>query len=124
VPVDVPEPVIRTMCDALREALNNVARHAGTGEAWVTTDWHEGVLEMRVVDRGAGFDPTRATSGFGLRRSVTDRMREIGGELELFSEPGHGTSLELRWTRPDQAVADGAGSNSKVAEAAGADHPG
>jgi signal transduction histidine kinase len=102
VPPEVPDPVVRAMCDALREALNNVARHAGTGEAWVTTDWRDGTLEVRIVDRGVGFVPAETTSGFGLRRSIAGRMREVGAELHIFSEPDHGACVELKWTRPDQ----------------------
>ncbi|AVT29933.1 MULTISPECIES: sensor histidine kinase [unclassified Plantactinospora] len=97
VPTQPPRHVVRAVCDAAREALNNVARHAGTGEAWVTVDCYEGVLGVRIVDRGVGFDTEAADGGFGLRRSIAERMTEVGGELQLFSEPGHGTSVELLW---------------------------
>ncbi|MDW5325397.1 sensor histidine kinase [Plantactinospora sp. KLBMP9567] len=97
VPSQPPRHVVRAVCDAAREALNNVARHAGTGEAWVTVDWYDGVLGVRVVDRGVGFDTDCVSGGFGLHRSIAERMTEVGGELRLFSEPGHGTSVELLW---------------------------
>ncbi|MEQ4302604.1 ATP-binding protein [Plantactinospora sp. B6F1] len=107
VPAQPPRHVVQAICDAAREALNNVARHAGTGEAWLTVDWHDEVLGVRVVDRGVGFDTTATGAGFGLRRSIVDRMAEIGGEVRLFSEPGHGTSVELLWSVPPPAAADG-----------------
>ncbi|MEE6259229.1 sensor histidine kinase [Plantactinospora sonchi] len=98
IPGRLPRHVVEAIRDATREALNNVARHAGTREAWLTVDWHDDVLAVRVVDRGVGFDSERAGPGFGLRRSIEGRIREIGGELRLFSEPGHGTCVELFWS--------------------------
>ncbi|MFY1674866.1 sensor histidine kinase [Plantactinospora sp. WMMB334] len=109
VPTQPPRHVVRAICDATREALNNVARHAGTGEAWLTVEWHDGVLAVRVVDRGVGFDTDTDTDtgGFGLRRSIAERMAEVGGDLHLFSEPGHGTSVELFWpASPSSEVAE------------------
>ncbi|GAB3968113.1 sensor histidine kinase [Plantactinospora veratri] len=68
VPTQPPRHVVRAVCDAAREALNNVARHAGTGEAWVTVDHYEGVLGVRVVDRGSGSTPRPpAVSGYAAR---------------------------------------------------------
>ncbi|GLW33322.1 hypothetical protein Areg01_62600 [Actinoplanes regularis] len=48
-----------------------------------------------MVDRGCGFDPDLTGYGFGLRHSIGERMREVGGELLVFSMPGEGTSVEL-----------------------------
>lgn len=96
-PDAIPDRVVDGIGDATREALNNVARHAGTGRAWVTTDWTDGTLTVRIVDRGRGFTPDRTTSGSGLRRSIKQRMREAGGYVQVFSEPGEGTCVELVW---------------------------
>lgn len=137
VPAQVPRHVVEAIRDATREALNNVARHAGTREAWLTVDWHDEVLAVRVVDRGAGFDSERAGPGFGLRRSIEGRIREIGGELRLFSEPGQGTCVELLWSEhgpqgidPDPAFDEpavsprsGVGSGSGVEPRSGAGSP-
>lgn len=97
VPGDLPQRVVDAICDATREALNNVARHAETDEAWVSTTWSDGRLTVSVVDRGRGFDTSQAPRGFGLRRSVTERMTEIGGTARVFSLPGEGSSVELFW---------------------------
>ncbi|MFF5177229.1 sensor histidine kinase [Micromonospora sp. NPDC000316] len=96
-PDAIPDRVVDGIGDATREALNNVALHAATGRAWVTTDWTDRTLTVRIVDRGRGFTPDRATSGSGLRRSVKQRMREAGGFAQVFSEPGDGTCVELMW---------------------------
>ena len=61
---DIPVPVAGAIVHATREALANVAAHAGTGEAWVTITMDPGTLgpgtlDVTVRDAGAGFDPAR-----------------------------------------------------------------
>ncbi|GAB3855114.1 hypothetical protein GCM10029963_49200 [Micromonospora andamanensis] len=96
-PDEIPDRVLDGIGDATGEALNNVARHAGTERAWVSTDWTDRTLTVRIVDRGLGFTPDRVTSGSGLRRSIKQRMREAGGSAQVFSDPGEGTCVELVW---------------------------
>nr|WP_146166743.1 ATP-binding protein [Streptosporangium nondiastaticum] len=96
----VPPEAAAAMGDAVREALNNVRRHAGTGHAYLTAtgdpDGHGGVV-VTVVDRGPGFDPDRYEPGLGLRLSVHDRMAEVGGRASVDTAPGEGVRVELRW---------------------------
>ncbi|MDF2708919.1 MAG: liaS2 [Nonomuraea muscovyensis] len=100
-PEDLPADVAATMAEAGAEALNNVARHSGEREAWLTAVAVDGVVTVRVVDRGRGFDPGRVEPGYGLRSSVVGRMREIGGSAQIIAAPGEGVCVELRW--PDRA---------------------
>ncbi|MEE1940880.1 ATP-binding protein [Streptomyces sp. TRM 70361] len=95
----VPPDVATAFGDAVREALNNVLRHSGTGRAYLTAAGDDGHLLVTVVDRGAGFDPAATTggTGLGLRSSIHARMRGTGGAAEVDSEPGEGTRVELRW---------------------------
>ncbi|ASO20052.1 signal transduction histidine kinase [Actinoalloteichus hoggarensis] len=104
-PAHLPRHVVDAVADACREGLNNVARHARSSEAWVTVDWEDAELVVRIVDRGIGFDPDVTPRGLGLGRSVIDRMREVGGRVELFSLSGEGTCLELSWRQAIPAVA-------------------
>lgn len=96
-PEDLPADVGVAMAEAVAEALNNVARHSGEREAWLTAVAVEGVVTVRVVDRGRGFDPGAVESGYGLRSSVIGRMREAGGDAEIITAPGDGVCVELRW---------------------------
>lgn len=107
----IPAHVGEVVADACREALNNVIRHAGTSEAWLTATVVDQTLTVRVADRGAGFDAARVPEGFGLRRSIGERMRDIGGRVSVFSMPRHGTCVELSWRSPAEAAAN-AGSAS------------
>jgi two-component system sensor histidine kinase UhpB len=86
-----------------QEALTNVARHAGATVVEVELGSHDGTAELRVRDDGAGFDPgviARAGSegpgvGLGLG-GMAERARLVGGELDVRSAPGGGTSVTLR----------------------------
>jgi signal transduction histidine kinase len=109
-----PAPVIRAISGAVREALSNVAAHAGTGEAWVTVQYlaldedAEVPCRLRVVvrDRGAGFDRARVdTARLGLRRSIAERTAECGGQASVWSVPGQGTEVSLSWPAPGLPVA-------------------
>jgi signal transduction histidine kinase len=108
----VPARVIMAISSATREALSNVAAHAGTGEAWVRVrltapegDGHAGVpcrLQVIVRDAGLGFDLARVDRArLGLRRSIAERAADCGGQASIWSEPGQGTVVCLSW--PAQA---------------------
>jgi signal transduction histidine kinase len=82
----------------LREALSNLARHAGASRAEVTVDVSEdGILSVVVTDDGTGIPPQGHRSGL---RNLADRAARLGGELRLGpADPGAerpGTRLEWR----------------------------
>jgi signal transduction histidine kinase len=82
----------------LREALSNVARHAGATRADVTVDiGDDGFLTVTVTDNGTGIPPGPRRSGL---RNLADRAAKLGGELRLDpaepADPRPGTRLEWR----------------------------
>jgi len=115
----VPAQVARAMAHAVREALVNVASHAGTGEAWIEVLLaEEGGLRVTVRDAGAGFDPDRVGPGrLGLRRSIVERIADQGGQASVTSAPGEGTVVSLRWAAPAHP-AEGAIAGSAIAGSA------
>ena len=99
------EELIEHALIVLREALSNMARHAGATRADVTVDVDpDGFLIVTVTDNGTGI-PTGSSRRSGLR-NLAGRATELGGELRLSSaEPGAprpGTRLE--WRVPAVAV--------------------
>jgi signal transduction histidine kinase len=105
----VPVPVAAAIAHAAREALANVATHAGTREAWVRVSLAAdreapapaGFL-VTVRDAGVGFDPAGLDPArLGLRRSIAERVADWGGRASIWSAPGEGTVVSLCW--PDQA---------------------
>jgi signal transduction histidine kinase len=74
----------------LQEALNNVARHAGTKQAWVRLRFLSDALELEVEDHGVGFEsPNRR--GIGLV-AMRERAELMGGTI-AFSHPAQGGTL-------------------------------
>jgi two-component system NarL family sensor kinase len=89
------DPDLETLVFRLvQEALTNVLRHAGVERASVEIARTAGLLELRIADRGQGFDADATLvgreAGSGLR-GMRDRLELFGGRLELSSEAGHGT---------------------------------
>ena len=48
-----------------------------------------------VKDDGNGFDPDVVDHGVGLDRSITDRIAEAGGQVEIAGNPGRGAELRF-----------------------------
>jgi signal transduction histidine kinase len=77
----------------VKEALNNVTRHARAGEVRLTIAVSEREMTVELNDNGCGFqgEPDNASAD-GLR-NMRQRMEELGGRFELQSKPGMGTRL-------------------------------
>lgn len=81
---------------AVREALVNVAKHAGVETADVYAEIMLGELNIFVRDRGAGFDPDNIPDGHhGLAESVQGRVERAGGKVRIKSEIGEGTEVAI-----------------------------
>jgi signal transduction histidine kinase len=79
----------------VQEALTNCVRHAAATTIRVTVTGHPEGLDVTVVDDGIGFDVERHKPGLGLR-GIEERARELGGQVEIRSVKGSGTSLLIR----------------------------
>jgi signal transduction histidine kinase len=99
----VPGQVAVAMAYAVREALANVASHAGTGQAWVDVSLAgppaaDGGVRVTIRDAGVGFDPAAVDPArLGLRRSIIERVADLGGRASVRSQPGEGTVVNLLW---------------------------
>jgi signal transduction histidine kinase len=78
----------------VREAVSNVARHAGAQHVTTTLDVADDVV-VEVVDDGRGLDERAPRSGL---RNLEQRARERGGDLTVVTLPDGGT--RLRWFVP------------------------
>ena len=97
-PVTLPSTVTDQLVACVGEALRNVERHAGTGQAEVTVTGGAGWAVVKITDRGRGFDPAATRpSRRGIRDSITARMLAAGGRAVIASRPGAGTTVTVSW---------------------------
>lgn len=91
---------LRPVVLAAREAVVNVAKHAGTERADVFAETSATSIDVFVRDRGAGFDTDGvAADRHGVRSSIIDRMTRHGGRADVRSAPGEGTEVRLHMPR-------------------------
>jgi signal transduction histidine kinase len=104
-PIDavVPDNVATHLLPVLREALSNVARHAGATRVEVTLRADSDVY-LEVIDNGSGIALKSGAGGNGLR-NVTLRAEELGGYAHVGAGVDRGTAL--RWVVPLRVVRSG-----------------
>lgn len=93
---------LETMCfRVVEEALSNVVRHAQATTVQLVFDQGVDDMVLSVHDNGVGFDPALvrermvALGRIGLA-GMRERVSSVGGQLEIVSMPGAGTTVRLR----------------------------
>jgi NarL family two-component system sensor histidine kinase LiaS len=82
-----------------QEALSNVQRHGNATVVQMTLTIANDSVTLSVRDNGHGFDPTQQKrTGVGLL-SMQERMRALGGDVQLESAPGEGTLVVAHCSR-------------------------
>lgn len=77
-----------------KEALNNAVKYAASSQIDLVLNLRGRYLKMEVSDNGKGFDMDEIKRGNGLN-NLEKRAKEIGGQINIKSEPGKGTSVSL-----------------------------
>jgi signal transduction histidine kinase/DNA-binding NarL/FixJ family response regulator len=97
-PAEVDGRVARELILLAREALTNIVRHAEATSVRIGLLYEQGAVSLLVQDDGQGFDTSSGWQGqqFGLRMT-TERVREIGGTVDVDSLPGWGTRIRARF---------------------------
>jgi signal transduction histidine kinase len=82
-----------------REALRNAFLHAQASKIEAEITYNERLLRLRIRDDGKGIDPKLLDAGrdghWGLP-GMRERAQQIGAQLDMWSEVGAGTEVELR----------------------------
>jgi signal transduction histidine kinase len=87
-----PAPAVELACFRIaQEALTNVLRHAGAGNARLVLVRRADALLLEVHDDGRGFANPDAT-GLGLV-TMRERAQQVGGSIEVESDPQRGTRV-------------------------------
>ena len=85
-----------------QEAITNVARHAGAKRVEVDARAEDGTLDLTVRDDGSGFDVAAVRGGTMAEGSIgldgmEERVRLLGGDFGIDSQPGTGTTVWARF---------------------------
>ncbi len=80
-----------------QEALTNAGRHSGADKVDIELIvGGDGATELHITDDGRGFRPSAGGGGGLGLTGMAERARLVGGELDVRSAPGAGTSITLR----------------------------
>jgi signal transduction histidine kinase len=93
----LPPPIALALYRVVQEALRNVEKHADAAEVRVRLARAAGTIELVVADDGRGFAPATPgrARGLGLA-SMGERVRLLGGQLQIDAAPGRGTRITVR----------------------------
>ncbi|HVV45250.1 MAG TPA: ATP-binding protein [Bryobacteraceae bacterium] len=92
----------------VQEALTNASRHSAARNVDISIRRENGQVIGFVVDDGRGFDRgAQKRGGLGLL-GMEERVREVGGSVEVGSSPGKGTQIEFRlpWPESTEVMSD------------------
>jgi len=95
--LELQDPHASAVFRIVQESLTNAARHAQASRVEVSIDRGNGAVALKVRDNGRGFSPDdpRKPGSFGLM-GLRERAYLLGGEVNIASTPGQGTSIEVR----------------------------
>jgi signal transduction histidine kinase len=93
--LDFDLPLRRSLLLAVKEAINNVAKHSGARKMVLHIYRREPGLVVIVEDDGRGFDPARISGERNGLGNMIQRMNEVGGECRIVSKPREGCRVEF-----------------------------
>lgn len=80
----------------VQESLNNATKHARASRIRIHIQMDApNALLLSVVDNGVGFDSNSLQNGFGMQ-TMRERTESLGGKLRVDSQPGAGTTIEVK----------------------------
>lgn len=95
---DIPPRIHFALSRIIKEALNNVIRHAHCRHVTISYTLCQEEIALEIADDGVGFDLERVLhreDKFGIK-NMQDYARDLGGHLEPHSAAGHGTRIVVR----------------------------
>jgi signal transduction histidine kinase len=98
---ELPEPVATSLYRVVQEALQNTIKHSGATDASVAFEGDEKGVSVTIADNGTGIAAGARSNGTGLD-GMRERLRLVGGTLEVTSGPEIGTTIEAHVPRTAQ----------------------
>lgn len=108
-PFELSRDVMGNLLLLMQEAVSNSLRHGQATLVHVQLEYGAEGLEMRIDDDGIGFEPETALGTreghFGLQ-GMRERMRRLGGAMDIVSATGHGTRVRAYIPRAHAGATD------------------
>jgi signal transduction histidine kinase len=77
-----------------KESINNIVRHSACSRVHIEFRVNKDLLILVMRDNGRGFETAHESDGHGLL-SMRQRAKEMGGDLDITSQPGKGATVTL-----------------------------
>ena len=84
----------------VKEALNNVVRHAQAGEVRLQISLTAATLDLLIADNGRGIERTPDDTLADGLRNMRQRAEELNAQFQIVSAPGAGTKISVRYPWP------------------------
>lgn len=98
---DLKPLISLTVFRIVQESVNNIKKHANASSVSINLEFLDKDLRLNISDNGKGFNVEKLkekhddiSGGFGLY-SMRERVDLLGGEMEISSESGKGTRLNI-----------------------------
>jgi PAS domain S-box-containing protein len=102
-PAILPPDVTLCLFRVTQEALHNSVKHSGANVVKVNLHRTHHGISLNVSDDGSGFNPESEVMKKGLGfTSMRERLRLVNGRMNIHSQPGRGTRIEVSIPLPDQ----------------------
>lgn len=92
---DVPAASKEALAVITREALHNIAKHAGAVRVDIVLEVRARDVVLLITDNGRGFDPAVPHPGHFGMQSMRERAAAVGGSLDVVSARGVGTYVRV-----------------------------
>lgn len=93
----LPATAVHDLRMIARESVTNAVKHGRATHIIIETAQERETVSLRIVDNGAGFDPTAGLDKrghFGCA-GIRERARKLGASVTWHSRPGHGATVQL-----------------------------
>jgi signal transduction histidine kinase len=104
IPITLPVRIATCLLRIGQEAIANAIRHADPSRLEISIAYESALMRLSIRDDGRGFVKSGDLLGFGLR-GMRKRAASISAKLEISSQPGEGTCVEVEVPLPPNLTA-------------------
>jgi PAS domain S-box-containing protein len=95
-PADLPKDATLCIFRIAQEVLRNSSKHSGADSVQLLLTKTDHAIRLSISDNGCGFDTKSDVMDKGLGfLSMRERLRLVGGEINIYSQPRRGTRIEV-----------------------------